>query len=71
MKWIGRGSLKVGNEFITYGQDIPDKVSPKTLDSLKLEGKIGDIIGPDNTETVFDDLVAENEKLSEKICLQI
>lgn len=38
--WQGRGVVKVGNDLIGFGEEIPDSIEPKTLEQLKKDGLV-------------------------------
>jgi hypothetical protein len=72
MKYTGRGSIKVGDKFITYGEDVPlDEIDPKTLKMLKDNGDLGSIPEPYDPNKHFEDrikeLKAKNNALKEEL----
>jgi hypothetical protein len=72
MKYLGRGSIKVGDKFITYGQDVPvDEIDPKTLKRMKDNGELGSVPVPYDPNQHFEDrikeLKAENKALKKEI----
>jgi hypothetical protein len=62
MQYIGRGALKIGSRFVTYGNEFdPKDVDVKTMESLKKAGMVGVLPEPYDPNKHHKARVAELE----------